>query len=111
VTVPLQLDLADFLEARFAEDEAVIYREEHECPCGSDPMLPTRTDCPARWASELAAKRRVVADYRRASEQSRPSRNPTLWAKNARFGLRIAAEHIARSYADHPDYKPEGWDR
>lgn len=59
---------------------------------------------PGTVLTRIAADRKILEDYLKAVEDSRPSGNPTLWGKEARFGLWIAVQHLASPYKGR-----EGW--
>jgi hypothetical protein len=95
--------LADFLLARFAEDEADAQAEvarDLVAHGETDPFYAYRFMDPARVLAECEAKRRIVELLAAGGRDE------------ARAGMDAARERLlpllALPYADHPDYRP-GW--
>lgn len=61
----------------------------------------------AMACDEIEVKRAILRDYERAIEQSKPSGKPTLWGKEARFGLGVAVQHMAGPYRKHSEFREE----
>jgi hypothetical protein len=125
------MNLAEFLLARIAEDEAVA-RAAHvttALPPIWDtgqfygPSVPASAHIarhdPARVLAECGAKRNVIAAYweevsRRNLYQSDDARTVEDDMQRERRrssaarcrGLEIALEHLAQPYRDHPDFDP-----
>ena len=119
------MNIAEFLEARIAEDEADArgayydgqrwYSEEEFvgrypdcCDCGCEVMMGANRKIeaahiarwqPSRTLAECAAKRAIVGDHIEAGPVCMPCERewpcPTL-------------RHLAAVYSDHPDYQ-QGW--
>jgi hypothetical protein len=102
VSVP---DLAEFLLARIAEDEATVTTALAD---------PTRWDAgdwidrawsPVRVLAECEAKREIVRAYQLRAEQG-SGRGGEVIGYHA-TGVAVAIRHLAAVYADHPDYRDE----
>jgi hypothetical protein len=74
------MTLTEFLERRFSEDLEALVGAFCEC----DPNEETGPECAPRIEADIAAKRRVIADYPEG-----------------------AARWLATVYAWHPDYRQE----
>ena len=128
------VDLAEFLLARIAEDEASARNvmEWKEAPrerrlpwkvtpseqrvvawgltvvgAANTPVLAehiARWD-PARVLAECEAKRRLVEDFRILHRDYRETHSETTEAR--RFQAVVTMARLAEGYADHPDYRQE----
>jgi hypothetical protein len=108
-------ELADFLLARIAEDEAVAcgaQRSVDALPAGATVFH--RADLPhiARWnparvLAECEAKRRIVGRLAAADRYAATGGVTTEYAEGYDHGILDAARFLALPYADHPDYRSE----
>jgi hypothetical protein len=101
------MDLAEFLLARIAEDEAAATRASWFLVDYNAPMNQQFGDRfnPARVLAECAAKRRIV-------EQFTMIKLLDEWhdvgpAEGAWIRMQTVLQLMAAPYADHPDYRPE----
>jgi hypothetical protein len=97
------MTLAEFLLARIDEDEGAAGFEEFGMP------VPGNSWGPERVLAECEAKRRIVNDAGFAVHQAEinkraPHTEPVFAA--ALLGKHVL-NHLARPYADHPDYRQE----
>ncbi len=108
------MDLAKFLEARIADDEAAAKAAFGPGIALNWPALPAAVDVfvdrygPLRAVREADAKRKILAAYVEldGDVELQLGDNPVdhgVWA-----GLRTACRLSAGVYSDHPDYD-EGW--
>lgn len=101
-------DLAEFLLARVAEDEASNRRgPEPEAWC--DRGEGVHYDY-ARVLAECEAKRRIVQAWQEAALLIRATADEANRSdiRFARIGLETAMEALAQVYADHPEFD-EAW--
>jgi hypothetical protein len=106
------MDIAEFLLARIAEDEAEVkfvvessgwMLDVHEDP--SDETPPVLTISTARVLAECEAKRRVVKEHRQVKGESACRccfggfTSPGKWPCTT-------LQLLATPYIDHPDYDP-----
>lgn len=103
------LTITEFLLARITEDELEIGPpvdlDESAGPNGigwadvgglSDVLMSSR----ARAWAECEAKRRIIEAYIERDQDDDP-RSPDYW------DVPVVLEHLAKVYADHPDFDPE----
>lgn len=127
-------DLADFLLARFVEDqEAAQEAARRPAPPDADAVrvvwyrhdtgwVPSASGewaegqvlferlSPTRVLAECEAKRRIVAEAQRAwsrSQDDDPMPEGREWLLGQRQGLQAALRLLALPYAAHPDYREE----
>lgn len=111
-------DLVDFLKARVAEDETVALMTYDDPTFGrtwpdmdgemrSSELLHSRRHDPARVLREIAAKLRIVEDYRiaRSALDQTDSRGSLRAGADAFYAACLA---LASVYSDHPDFN-ERW--
>lgn len=91
------MTLAEFLEARFAEDEAYAAYLQRQQEGNTTWAPPWTVTAPARMLADVEAKRRIVKAYQYLV--SDPELRMQAWT----FALRCLAE----PYAKHPDYRPD----
>jgi hypothetical protein len=122
------LTLADFLAARFDEDEGwaptrhtlLCLRTGCEtCIFGDDEdTIAAERVCtcgyPARVLAECEAKRRIVEAFKDAEravagyDDNNPNNPPSYWQEwGNRHALELALEVLAQPYASHPDFNPD----
>lgn len=96
-------DIAEFLQARIAEDEAdAAYRHREDCE-HLDSVRPFPCECGVpQWVlAECAAKRAIVGDH--IEEETRYC--PTCVEQEIPCNTLL---RLAAVYAGHPDYR-QGW--
>lgn len=132
------MDIVAFLTARLDEDEAVarlapqghwilktdgtdsIVREELHHPAdlsGDFVCYVGRFDesaahiarhDPARVLADVAAKRRILAEYKARDGDADLMLGPNILRQREWSGLRLAVHLLALPFAEHPDYN-ESW--
>lgn len=87
------MTIIDFLTARLDEDA----RAAHAASPG--------TGGPPRARADVAAKKRIVAEYARARQEGLAvAASADGGSLGALYAWRRAVEHLAAVYASHPDY-------
>lgn len=104
-------DLAEFLLARFADDEDAASYTHHTAPfecnivfhASVDPTFGWECNCgvPPRVLAECVAKRRIIRDLTDAWTVE------SYWTEDTRRLAECVLRHLAAPYADHPDYREE----
>jgi hypothetical protein len=113
--------VVEFLAARLEEDEAAAEAAQAKAQVrissGADfgpalgRLLFHQRFSPERVLAEVAAKRRILAQYvaaRAAAESETDTDTEAGWVADGVLGaLELAVRALAMPDADHPDFKPE----